>query len=49
VIGNEVTVACAWTVRGEAPFWLSGASGAAADELTWESLPAISCQATART
>ncbi|KAG0662394.1 hypothetical protein C6P46_003340 [Rhodotorula mucilaginosa] len=33
----------AWTVRGEAPFWLSGASGAAADELTWESLPAISC------
>ena len=33
----------AWTVRGETPFWLNGTSGAAADELTWDSLPAISC------
>lgn len=32
-----------WTVRGETPFWLNGTSGAAANELTWELLPVISC------
>ncbi|GAA5986353.1 hypothetical protein JCM10908_003720 [Rhodotorula pacifica] len=33
----------AWTVRGETPFWLEGTSAGAA-ELTWETLPAISCR-----
>ncbi|GAA5863400.1 hypothetical protein JCM3774_005279 [Rhodotorula dairenensis] len=33
----------AWSVRGDTPFWLNGTSAETTQELTWETLPVISC------